>query len=348
MPSSQLENKPRRSVVHRLVRIFLKIIATVILILIIVIFLIQTPYVQNIIRGKAEKYLSRKLHTRVNIGNLYIKFPKNVVLKDIYLEDRQKDTLLSAGLIDVNIHMWGLLHSNIDIGKVQLEAVTMKVKRLLPDTIFNFQFIADAFSTPGQVPPAKGDTSSMKMSLRELQMDKIRLVYKDTVTGNDMEVWIDHSQVHLDAFDPAALRFHVTQFQMKGLQARIRQNKPLVIPDTTVAKAVAAGYPMDIQLGKIEFADSKVDYSNGVSAMTVSMQLGRLAAKVQSVDVDKQVFRVKAMELDSTDIRFDDNTQRRQQKGIQSRVNAGRHRSLDYLNDPARIFHQMLGHKGLA
>ncbi|MBN9384376.1 MAG: translocation/assembly module TamB [Chitinophagaceae bacterium] len=289
---------------------------TVIIVLIIVIFLIQTPYVQNIIRGKAEKYLSRKLHTRVSIGNLYIKFPRNVVLKDIYLEDRSRDTLLSAGLIDVNIHMWGLLHNNIDIGRVQLEAVTMKIKRLLPDTAFNFQFIADAFSSPGQQEPEKKDTSSgsaMKMSLRELQMDKIRLVYKDTVTGNDMEVWIDHSQTHLDAFDPMALRFHVTQFRLKGLQAHIRQNKPLVAPDTTVS---TGSTPMDIQLGKIEFADSRVDYSNGVSAMTASLQLGRLAAEVQSVDVDKLVFRVKAMDLDNTNITYDDNTQRRRQKGM--------------------------------
>src|SRR3954471_5535053 len=133
MSSSQPQNKPRRSVIRRAASILLKVVVSIIIILVIVVFLIQTPYVQDIIRSKAEKYLSRKLNTRVNIGNLYIKFPENVVLKNIYLEDRQKDTLLSAGLIDVNIHMWGLLHSNIDIGKVQLESITMKVKRMLPD-----------------------------------------------------------------------------------------------------------------------------------------------------------------------------------------------------------------------
>jgi translocation and assembly module TamB len=317
MPRSQPENKPRRSVVRRLARIFLKIIATIVLILIIVVFLIQTPYVQDIIRGKVEKYLSRKLQTRVSIGNLYIKFPENVVLKNIYLEDRQKDTLLSAGLIDINIHMWGLLHSNIDIGKVQLEAITMKVKRLLPDTAFNFQFIADAFASPASKQPGTKDTSSMKMSLRELQLDKVRLIYKDAVTGNDVEVWIDHSLTHLDAFDPASLRFHVTQFRVTGLQARIRQGKPLVAgaqPKTINSKPETS--PMDLQLGRIEFADSRIDYSNEVTAMTASLQLGRLAAEVQSVDLDKQVFRVKAMELDSSNVQYDDNTQRRQQKGM--------------------------------
>jgi translocation and assembly module TamB len=319
MQSSQPKNRPRRSVIRRLARITLKIIATVIIILIIVVFLIQTPYVQNIIRGKAEKYLSRKLHTRVNIGNLYIKFPENVVLKNIYLEDQHKDTLLSAGLIDVNIHMWGLLHSNIDIGKVQLEGITMKVKRLLPDTAFNFQFIADAFTSPEPKEPVKKDTSSMKMSLRELQLDKIRLVYKDTVTGNDMEVWIDHSVTHLDAFDPTKMTFHVTQFQMKGLNARIHQTKPLIAATPAVKDSTAAivgATPMDIQLGTIEFADSHIDYSNDVTAMTTSLRLGRLAAEVKSVDLDKQVFLLKALQLDSTDARYDDNKQRRQPKGM--------------------------------
>lgn len=317
MPSSQPQNKPRRSVVRRAASILLKVIATIIIILVIVVFLIQTPYVQDIIRGKAEKYLSRKLNTRVNIGNLYIKFPENVVLKNIYLEDRQKDTLLSAGLIDVNIHMWGLLHSNIDIGKVQLESITMKVKRMLPDTAFNFQFIADAFSSPGEKKPATNDTSSLKMSLRELQLDKVRLVYKDTVTGNDVELWIDHSQTHLDAFDPVKMKFHVTQFQMKGLTARIRQSRPLVASNTTASTQPAPpAVPMDIRLGQIEFADTRIDYGNTVSAMTASLRLGRLVAEAGPVDLDRQRFFVKSMQLDSTDVQYNDNTQPRLKKGM--------------------------------
>ncbi|HVU55158.1 MAG TPA: translocation/assembly module TamB domain-containing protein [Puia sp.] len=307
--------------IRRLAMIFLKVIATIVIILVIVIFLIQTPYVQNIIRGKAEKYLSRKLNTRVNIGNLYIKFPENVVLKNIYLEDRQKDTLLAAGLIDVNIHMWGLLHSKIDIGKVQLEGITMKVKRLLPDTAFNFQFIADAFSSPEKTPPAKEDTSAMKISLGELQLDKIRLVYRDTVTGNNVEVWIDHSQTVMKQFDPMGMHFHVSQFRMKGLQARIEQGKPLVAPVRSGVKeavdtAKGISEPIDLQLGRIELVDSRVDYADAVGKLSTNAQIGGLTADVQAVDLDKQVFRVKAVALDSTSLRFDDNKQRRQKKGM--------------------------------
>jgi hypothetical protein len=321
MQRSQPTNKPRKSVIRRLAGVFLKIIATIIIILVIVIFLIQTPYVQNIIRSKAEKYLSRKLNTRVNIGNLYIKFPENVVLRNIYLEDRQKDTLLSAGLIDVGIHMWGLLHSHIDIGKVQLQGITMKVKRLLPDTAFNFQFIADAFSSPSPATPAKKDSSSMKMTLGELQLDKVRLVYRDTVTGNNVELWIDHSQTVMKEFDPMKMHFHVAQFRMKGLRASVLQGKPLVGPERSRVKeavdtAKGANVPIDLQLGKIELVDSRVDYADAPGKLATHVQIGGMTAELQSVDLNKQVFRVKTVELDSTSLQFDDNKQRRQKKGM--------------------------------
>ena len=307
--------------IRRLARIFLKIIATIVIILVIVIFLIQTPYVQDIIRSQAEKYLSRKLNTRVNIGNLYIKFPENVVLKNIYLEDRQKDTLLAAGLIDVDIHMWGLLHNKIDIGKVQLEGITMKVKRLLPDTAFNFQFVADAFSSPSTTTSTKKDTSSMKMSLGELQLDKVRLVYRDTVTGSNVEVWIDHSRTVMNQFDPMGMHFHVGQFRMSGLRMKIEQERPLVGParggvKEAVDTASRAGVPIDLQLGRIELMDSRVDYADAVNKLITNVQLGGLTAEMRSADLDRQVFRVKSVTLDSMNLQFDDNKQRRQKKGM--------------------------------
>src|ERR1700742_4796025 len=97
--------KPKRSLPRRLLRILGRTILTIFVILLIIFFLIQTPFVQNIIRGKAEIYLSRKLKTRVRIGDLEVGLFHSVTLKNVYLEDRQRDTLLSAGLIDVRVRM---------------------------------------------------------------------------------------------------------------------------------------------------------------------------------------------------------------------------------------------------
>ena len=302
MHTRQPATPRRRSVFHRLVRILAKVILTVIIILIIVIFLIQTPYIQNIARSKAEKYLSRKLNTRVNIGHLYIDFPRTVILNNVYIEDRQKDTLLSAGLINVNIRMWGLLHNDIDVRAVQLADLTIKVKRQLPDTAFNFQFVADAFAGAPSAKPPTTTSKPMKMELNELLLDKIRLVYKDTVTGNDMEVWIDHSLTKMKEFDPTALRFNVSSFECKGLRGRIWQEQPLIRPAVVVAAAGSdtSSSRFLLQLGKIDLQSTSLDYRNTPGALYVNLQLGRLLTEVQTFDLAGQTIGLKELNLDST------------------------------------------------
>src|SRR5580704_9439647 len=115
---------PKRSLFRRLARIVGRTLLTLFVILFIVFLLIQTPFVQDIVRGKAESYLSRKLKTRVRIGGLDIAFFRSVRLENVYIEDRQRDTLVSAGLIDVQLRMLGLLNRHLDIGQIHLKDVT--------------------------------------------------------------------------------------------------------------------------------------------------------------------------------------------------------------------------------
>lgn len=267
MPKSQ-PAVPKRSFFRRLVRVLLRSLLTIFIILLIIFFLIQTPFIQNIVRGKVETYLSRKLKTPVRIGDLSIVFFRRVTLKDVYIEDRQRDTLLSAGLIDVQLRMLGLLHHDLDIEKIGLGNVTVKIGRQLPDTAFNFQYIVDAFSGP---PSAKPDTSSgqpMRIGLKELVLDRIRFVYRDTVTGNNMDVWVGHSLAHLDGLDLEHLRFGIPQLEMEGVWARIRQGQSL---------GAAPSASTDIAL-----------------------DLGKLVANVQTLDLEKEIVQLKDFQLDST------------------------------------------------
>ena len=263
MHNSEPVRRPRRSVFYRVVRVTVKIIFTVFALLIVLVLLIQVPYVQDIIRGRAEKYLSRKLNTRVAIGRLYVRFPETVLLSNIYLEDRQKDTLFSAGLIHVNLRMWALLHNKVDIQELQLSGLTLKIKRQSPDTTFNFQFIADAFAgSPDKKPAEKPASEPMQISLQSLFLDKIRLVYKDGVTGDDVEIWLGHTWTKTVKFDPSA-------------------SSPL-------------------QLGQLNLEQTRLDYRNTISAFYTTLRLGRLTVGVKDLDLAKRHIELKELDLDST------------------------------------------------
>jgi len=185
---------------------------------------------------------------------------------------------LSAGLIDVQLRMLELLHHDLDIDKIGLGNVTVKIRRQLPDTAFNFQYIVDAFSGPPSTQPATTSGSAMRMSLKEVVMDKIRFVYRDTVTGSDMEVWVDHSLAKISRMDLDHLSFGIPTFVAEGVRGRVRQGQPL-----GGSGAGAAG-----------------GTSGASQSMDIGLSLGRLVANVQRLDVNKQIIQVKDFQLDST------------------------------------------------
>lgn len=143
------ENKPHKSknILKRVGSILLKTILIIVLLIVTILILIQTPPVQNFLVKKATAFLEKKLKTRVEIGKIYIGFPKDIVLENIYVEDRKKDTLLSGGRLKIDIAMMKLLDSEIEVNEIKLDEITAKVSRLLPDTTYNFQFIVDAFAS---------------------------------------------------------------------------------------------------------------------------------------------------------------------------------------------------------
>ncbi|MBS1602268.1 MAG: translocation/assembly module TamB [Bacteroidetes bacterium] len=281
--------------------------------MVIVLLLVQTPWVQNIVRAKAETYLSRKLNTAVRIGGLRINFLHSVTLKDVYIADRQRDTLLSAGLIDVNLYVLGLLHNNLDIKRVELGDITVKVKRQLPDTAFNFQFIVDAFV--GGAAAKKTDTAKstpMKMALRDLVMDRIRMVYKDTVTGNDVEVFLGHNETKMDLLDVSNNQFGIPEIRVSGLRARVFQGKPLT--RLAVSVDTAASPQVGLRLGKVDIENSDVIYSSG--KMAAGAHVGSLVGVVKKVDLNKMTYELASIMADSSSLRYDDDSQKRLKKGM--------------------------------
>jgi translocation and assembly module TamB len=296
-------NKPRRAhLAWRITRIIFRTVLFIILFFAIIALLILTPPVQNFIRKKAQTFLANKLGTRVEIGKIYIGFPKKVVIENVYLEDKQKDTLLAGGKLKVDISMLKLLSNEIEINDVELSNITAKIKRVLPDTVYNFQFVVDAFAPKTPAPDKPQDTAAMKMDIKEVSLDKIRLVYNDAVTGSDMTVWLEHFDTEIDAFDPATMKFDVPVTRMNGLVANIYQRKPLVQPESAAADSAEAkaATPMDISFGRLELSDIHLDYGNDVSAFYTKLDLGEFELRSENIDMKNQRIDLSNVRLDKT------------------------------------------------
>ena len=280
----------------------LKTLLWMVVFFMVVVLLIQTPPVQSYIRKKTVVWLQEKLDTRVEVDRIYVGLPKNVVLEKVYLEDRNKDTLLYGGKILANINLLDLIFRNeIDLSNIELRDMTAKVKRELPDTVFNFQFILDEFASGTSSTPS--DTSSgSAFSIGKISLDNIRLVYKDAVTGSDMEAWIDHLDTRMKRFDPGTMDFAAGKLNIHGLNARVYQNKPLATPEPIEKDLEEASAPISLQLNvdELDLEDIILDYRNDVSQFYADVNLGKLFARPEGMDVMNTIISLDEFRLENT------------------------------------------------
>ena len=272
MSAQSSENPSRRSLLRRIVRIFFRSVLTIFIILLIVIFLVQTPYVQNIVRGKAERYLSRRLKTPVRIGQLNIAFFSSVTLKGVYVEDLRRDTLLSAGLIDVHLRMLGLLHNRLDIDEIALGDLTANVSRRAGDSVFNYQFIVDAFAGKPTATPAKPKGAPMEISVRRLALDHIRLVYSDSLTGTFAMAAIGRDRTVIDSFDLNHLDFRLSELDLQNTLLAFRRSAGALSTSLRFGRLHTRDLGLDLRRLFLQSGDLQLDSAtyvldNGAKAL---------------------------------------------------------------------------------
>ncbi len=281
---------------------FAKLVVILLLFIVLLFILIQTPPVQNFARKKIESYLEGKLKTEVSIGKLYVGFPNTVSLQNVYVEDRSKDTLLYGGRLAVDISLFKLIKGEVEVNQIQLEQITAKIKRQLPDTTFNFQFIVDAFA-PAKPTANPQDTAVTKMAIKSILLDKVRVVYQDVITGSDMDITVNDLTTRIDVFEPEKMRFDIPAIQVNGIKGRIYQSKPLVAISDAPSKDLAeAKQPIVLNLTfkDITLQNIELDYRNDVSAFYNTIQLGSLEVDARKVDLPNRTIELDKLLLNNT------------------------------------------------
>jgi hypothetical protein len=292
-----------KKIVRRIFRITLTTVLVVLGIILLILVLIQTGPVQNYGRGKIEAYLEKKLQTKVRIGNLYIDFPTRIIIKNIYLEDRRKDTLISGGKIEVDISMFRLLHKELHVNNLELDDVTLKVKRLMPDSVFNYQFIADAFSSPEKEPVKKDTSAGFQFVIGTIQLHQIHATYHDDATGNDVFVSLGDFKTKVKTFDPTHQTYAIPDISLTDISGTVRQYNPILILQhlaDTVSEHNKNSDPVHLDLGNIDFTKINLNYRNDAQNMDAALRLGSFHTKVDSIDLSTLHLKIKQISLNGT------------------------------------------------
>lgn len=275
------------------------VLGSIIFLILIVIALVQIPAVQQKITQKAITFLENKIGTEVAIESLYISFPKNIVLKGLYIEDQSKDTLLYAGKLSVNTDLWALTRNEIQLNDIILENTTAYVNRAENDSAFNFTYIINAFAGDSTAVPDTLEQKAWDFSIKTIELEGINAHYHDKLTGNNVDLKLGTFELSMNEFDLKNYIFSVDEITLEDTKIDFIQTKPPVVTKAAAEQTVDTIMP-DLDVSEIALKNIEAKYTQQVTGQVIRLDLGETVLNANKIDLKNQLIDLDDLSLKNT------------------------------------------------
>ena len=245
----------------------------------------------------ATAELSRGLGTKARVGAVEYRFPSRLTIRDIYIEDQQRDTLLYLSEVYAQFRPMLLRKGQIVFSHVGAKDGVAKVYRV--DSTWNYQFLADAFRTE-----KKEDDAPLQslIAVRDIRLDNLRLQYEDYVlqlhhsqadlhhlTDDSIDAQISRLAMEAHRLHPA---FPGQAFEVEELQAHVVLNDTALLVPTLTARLPRSR--MDLSGIEVHFPEGDTLYLSK-SAHDITFSLAFREASIVPADLALFAPRVKGL-----------------------------------------------------
>jgi hypothetical protein len=230
--------------IKKLGKILLYTVATLLVLLLTAVLLIQISSVQTWAGHKAAEYLSKELDTKVEIGSVEIEFFKTIILNDIYVEDQQEDTLLYSKKLRVDISEFSIDDERIDIREIALVNTKAYMVKHLGEKSFNYKFIIEALVKKDTT--KKDSPGGWQVNFNDITLENVEFIYrnahrdtskKERINFNDIVARKVNAKISGIVIDKDTLRARITTlaateksgFTLKQMSCSLRIDPNLVV-----------------------------------------------------------------------------------------------------------------------
>ena len=188
---------------------------------------VETAAVQLVTRE-----LARTFGTNAHIGNVSYHFPARVLLKDVYIEDKQGDTLAYISEAYAHFKPLALQENEIRFSHLHLKNGVAKIYQT-DQGEWNYQFLVDAFAKK-----EKKESLQSLLAVEDIRLDSMRVHYEDWQTE------IDHAKMDLHELSEEVLDAEIRELKgrlsneerARGEQLDVESMKAhLIFNDTMLA-----------------------------------------------------------------------------------------------------------------
>jgi len=279
----------------RILNLLGKCILVLLVLFVILVLVIRTPWAQNLIVSEITEYISGKTQTKVEVDRVFITFSGNIKTEGIYLEDKQGDTLLYSQELQLDLPIYPLIFKNeLSIDDVDATHLIANIQRNTEPESFNFAFLIDAFSTPADTTTT---SEPMSISLGDFDLKDWKLRYDDAYLGTKLNVSLGELNIEVTEFNLEEMEFGVDDFILKQSQISYHQTKAFPISNDTSTTPAPK-----ISVNDFEIAEVAIAYNSKPDGIETQMQLADIGLTEIAVDVSKNSYKTDEITLKNSNI----------------------------------------------
>ena len=297
-----IKKKEIKSKTSKWIKGFSIAILVVLVLFISLVLLIRSEWGQRIIIDKAISYVTDKTNTKLEVDRIYLTFDGNLFIKNLYVEDKKKDTLLYSQSLEASIGIVPLLRgSSFELEELFWSGVVANINRPEGKESYNYQFLIDAFVTPDTLSSRKVDTtgSSMPIKIGQIYLEQINAEIKDAQLGITASLDLGTFTIETKTFDLERMEFSIDDTVLENTILRYKQTKPFPSPEEETTSSLPV-----IRVNNINLSSISVDYDVVPDNVYASVQIAKLEIENPILDVPSQNIKVDKLLLDNTDITY--------------------------------------------
>ncbi|MVX34785.1 translocation/assembly module TamB [Myroides sp. LoEW2-1] len=289
-----------KKIAIRISKIIGWIVGIIIVLFLLIAIAIQIPYVQNKVKDFAISFVQDKIGTPVSLDRIEIAFPKKVVVKGLYLESQQQDTLLYTKYLGVDISLFKLLKNTVEVSNVELDGLKTTVKR---DSLqqFNFDYIIDAFASEEE--KEEPESTPMDIAIGQIELNDITVKFEDQYEGHHLDFHLNSFVTRFKEFDLELMKFGIPKVGIDGVFVNYEKEPSKTIKDpnamveATIENPIEEALPQ-IDLGQIVFSNFDIKYKDADSKLQAAILLNEFQAVFNTIDLNEQNIDIKNISLD--------------------------------------------------
>lgn len=184
---------------YKVRRFFIILFLLIIKDLILVIIILNSPYLQSLIAKKAIEYFANAYNIELSVGEVYLKIPNQIVLSDISMKDSCGNVLLSAADLNATVDKISFKNNFLLLSEINLKSPLINVS-VDENGNANYNYILDKFATD--------DTTSLDFNVicRKVSITNGHLKYLDKRYDNTASTF-KPSDIDINDFNVEISRF---------------------------------------------------------------------------------------------------------------------------------------------